>query len=255
MPEKKISFKNNRGQKLAGVLHTPQKKTDRAIIMAHGFGVDRDEYGEFVSAAKEFCGNGFAVLRFDFGGCGESEGKFVDMTIYKEVEDLKSAIKFIRDKGYQRIGILGASTGGLISIIVTSQENINVLVLWNPNVYPKKTFEKYFSSKSTTWKKEIKKGSFILEKRDKRQIIVGKKFWDEAQKINTLPIAPKIKAKTIIIHGDEDTIVNYEDSWELFKKIEGAKIEIIKGADHGFHDKENSRLVTEMSLGWFEEFL
>ena len=240
---------------MAGALHLPKNSTEKAIIMAHGFSADKDEHGEFSSAAAEFCDKGFAVLRFDFAGCGQSGGKSVDMTISREVEDLRSAIKFIRGKGYGRIGLLGCSNGGLVSFIVAAQEDINALVLWCPPTFPKKTFGQYFSSMSKNWKKEIRKGSFVIEKKDKGKLTVGKEFWEEIQKINTLSLAPRIKAKTIIIHGDRDEIVDYRDSWELFKRIEGAKIEIIQGAGHGFHDSGDSRLVTEMSLGWFEEFL
>ena len=250
MSEKKLFFRNTRGQRLAGVLHVPKKKAERAIVMAHGFAYDKDEDGEFITAAREFCEYGFAVLRFDFEGCGESEGDFAS-TISDEVDDLRCAMELMKSKGYKKVGVLAASFGGVIALLASAKEGIDTLVLWNPVIYPAKmsSVESYSKDRG-----KIKKG-IILKKGDRKAAIIKKSFVDDLKKTKPLSIAPKVKSKTIIIQGDADTHVDYRDTWELFKRIEGAKIEIIKGAEHGFHDKENSKLVTEISLGWFQEYL
>ena len=70
--EKKITFQNSRGTKLVGVLHLPDKKTSSAVIISHGFAANKDRT-RLIKLAETLSKNGFAVLRFDFSGCGESE--------------------------------------------------------------------------------------------------------------------------------------------------------------------------------------
>ncbi len=83
----------NKGQKIVGFLHKPNKENSMAIIMCPGFtGVKGEIYCKFYKVAKELCKNGFAVSRFDFRGSGESEGKFENVSIKSQVSDLKAAI-------------------------------------------------------------------------------------------------------------------------------------------------------------------
>ena len=62
----KIFFKNKSGLKLCGIWHFPKIKINKAIILAHGFNVDKDEEGIFPQLAERLKEKGFAVFRFDF---------------------------------------------------------------------------------------------------------------------------------------------------------------------------------------------
>ncbi|OGK09444.1 hypothetical protein A2767_05355 [Candidatus Roizmanbacteria bacterium RIFCSPHIGHO2_01_FULL_35_10] len=94
--EQKIFFKSKDGLKLCGIWHIPNQPTNKAVILAHGLTVDKDEEGIFVELAELLKKKGFAVFRFDFRGHGESEGKSIDTTISGEVADIKSAINFVK---------------------------------------------------------------------------------------------------------------------------------------------------------------
>lgn len=122
----KVTFQNSKGLNLVGIFHFPEKETKSVIIMAHGFTGDKDEWGRFVKTAEEFCKNGFTVFRFDFSASGESDGDSI--TVKQWVDDLKSAINFVKQKGYSNIGLLGLSLGGLCSILAYD-ENIKTRVL------------------------------------------------------------------------------------------------------------------------------
>ena len=74
--EERVSFVSD-GLKLTGVLHTPDWRAGRArrpgFLVLHGFGSNKNS-GVSVAMAKLFAAFGYAALRLDFGGCGESEG-------------------------------------------------------------------------------------------------------------------------------------------------------------------------------------
>jgi putative redox protein len=251
---KKIWFKNSRGQKLVGILHEARK--EKAVIMAHGFKSDKDEDGIFIRAADALCKERFAVLRFDFAGSGESEGKFTEMMLSKEVEDLESAILFMKNQGYKKIGLLGASFGGTVSIL-GHPNGIASMVLWNP-VSKTSSFENYLSNKvNRDWKKEIEKGYLKLysEKRSKSHSI-SKNMILEMEKINFQSESRKIKAPILIIHGENDSYLPFSDSQELLRFLkEPKKLEIIKNAEHGFHDPDSEKIAINLTVNWFKKYL
>jgi len=65
----------------------------------------------------------FSTFRFDFFGHGESAGEFADMTISETVDDVRSAVLFLKSSGYDRMGLVGSSFGGFASILAAGQSN------------------------------------------------------------------------------------------------------------------------------------
>jgi hypothetical protein len=259
MDEKKIKFMN-KNQKIIGVLHIPNIRNPPGILMAHGFSVDKDEHGLFVKTAREFCRNGFMVLRFDFRGSGESGGRFEDIKIGDNVSDLKKAIEFMSKQkiNKQKIGLLGASFGGAISILALNQK-IKALVLWNPTFKIKEVFEDYFKKIiGVDWLDEIEDKGFVLlyKKREKKFFKITKEFWNDMKNKDLNSFARKINCPTLIVHGDKDTIVPLAHSKELFKILKKPKqIKIIEGSEHGFHDQDSSKEAIDLSLKWFVKWL
>ena len=87
--EQRKSFLNQYGEKLWGLLHVPQnRKKSPGLIICHGFCGTKDAK-KFVKLAKMLSKEGVAVLRFDFSGHGDSEGTLEELSIEKEIEDLR----------------------------------------------------------------------------------------------------------------------------------------------------------------------
>ncbi len=144
--ETQVSFLSG-GEQIFGVLHVPEVTPAAGIIMCHGFtGSKSEAHRLFVVAARDFCGHGLAVLRFDFRGSGDSAGEFSDMTIHREIEDAQAAFDFLAarpevDSG--RLGVLGLSLGGCVSACLSGQETrIKALVLWAAVAHPGRVFDR-----------------------------------------------------------------------------------------------------------------
>ena len=90
MKEKKIIVLNKYREKLIGLETIPDIKQNQfpAIILVHGFGLNKEEYGMFTDLSKYFSKNNFIVYRFDFSGCGESEGDYSKTSLTKLKFDL-----------------------------------------------------------------------------------------------------------------------------------------------------------------------
>jgi alpha/beta superfamily hydrolase len=93
--------------------------------MCHGLGGDKVGKGRFLVLLSEMLAKeGIASVRFDFRGCGDSEGEFSSITPNRCLDDVRSVMQWIEDqtmfdltKGF----LFGRSFGGLISILTASQ--------------------------------------------------------------------------------------------------------------------------------------
>jgi hypothetical protein len=121
--EQAISFTSD-GMTLRGVLHVPDgaKEARPAIILCHGFGGSCRGAGH-PELARALEGAGYVVLRFDFRGCGQSDGEKGSVICLEEVADLRHAITFLETQASiapDRIGVIGASLGGSVAMSVAA---------------------------------------------------------------------------------------------------------------------------------------
>jgi len=108
----RIKFDTLGGNTLAGVLHTPDAGNARAYaLFAHCFTCTKNIKAA-VNIAEELCGEGIAVLRFDFTGLGQSEGDFADTHFSSNVQDLLDAAVFLKRDYHAPEILVGHSLGG-----------------------------------------------------------------------------------------------------------------------------------------------
>ncbi len=239
----KISFQNKRGKKLVGILHLPKEKTNLAIIISHGFGANKDR-PPLIRLAETLSKDRFAVLRFDFGGCGESEDS--EITLKNQADDIKSAIYYLRNNGYMRIGLLGESVGGLYSILAYDEE-IKVLVLWSTETKARTSFRE-------DWKQQLDERGFVIYKKDGKEYKFPREYFKERQSMKQEEILTKIKSPVLMIHGQKDHVVPLEHSIEAMQYLsEESKLAIIKDGDHELDDKMDK--VISLSVEWFEKYM
>ena len=239
---------------LVGILAQPEKPTNKVIVLAHGFSVDKEECGIFTKLAKVLTEAGFATFRFDFRYHGESGGSWKDFTVSGEVEDLGLVLDFLKFKRFREIGIVAASFGGPIGILHSAKENPKALCLWNPILDYKSTLLEpitYWGKKNfgKNWS-QIKKDGFLEINKKK----MGKYMYEELKSIDLKKYFGTIKCPVLIIHGDRDTYVPYSDSFKYCKKF-GEKSELftIEGAEHGFHNNKEGEQATEKTLEFFKK--
>ena len=100
MAAERISFQSA-GLKINGYIHKPAGmkpgEARPAFMVLHGFGSNCTS-SNCVLPAEMLCEWGYVALRFDFRGCGESEGKRASTVCLEQVEDTKSAVSFLETR-------------------------------------------------------------------------------------------------------------------------------------------------------------
>ena len=119
--EQKVSFKSD-GLTLAGVVHTPADLapgSERpAFLVLHGFGTGKDGSTPEI-LANMLCDWGYVALRFDFRGCGDSEGEPARVYCLDQVEDVKNAVTWFAEQPFvdgERIAVIGHSFGAAVAV-------------------------------------------------------------------------------------------------------------------------------------------
>jgi len=114
-----ISFTTEDGLTIKGRLFG---SGETAVVFAHMYPNDQRAWWGF---ASEAAGQGYATLTFDFRGYGETGGS-KDIALIDR--DLAAAVRYLRENGYQRVILVGASMGGTAALRVAARDEFEGLV-------------------------------------------------------------------------------------------------------------------------------
>jgi len=114
-----VSFTTEDGLTIKGRLFG---SGETAVVFAHMYPNDQRAWWDF---ASEVAGQGYAALTFDFRGYGETGGS-KDIALIDR--DLAGAVRYLRENGYQRVILVGASMGGTAALKVAARDEFEGLV-------------------------------------------------------------------------------------------------------------------------------
>lgn len=111
-----IAFPGSTGATLSGILHIPEGPARGSVLLAHCFTCSKDLH-TVTRLAGALAAGGYAALRFDFTGLGQSAGSFADSTVSHDVRDLARAATALIERGYGPCAIIGHSLGGAATLL------------------------------------------------------------------------------------------------------------------------------------------
>lgn len=247
MKEMPTAFKSS-GKQLVGMLHIPDKKNPFPIIMCHGFAANK--FGTwsriFVHAARALAKEGYAVLRFDFNGNGDSEGRHEDQTFTSRLKDMDSAVLFLKAAGLRtdKIGLIGHSLGGPAAVIYASKNmTVKCVAAWSP-----------LSDFMDLWypaalREVNEKGFFIID----GYKFTRRMFLDE-KKYGVAKSAAKLKAPLLVVAGEYDSVASPGHVKLLYRAARMPKKLVMVKSDHYFaHEYQVNELI-RATVPWFKKY-
>jgi pimeloyl-ACP methyl ester carboxylesterase len=250
MIEKKVGFRSG-GLMLSGILHLPSKPAKSAIIFANGNPDNYLEHHAPIVAARTFCQNGFAALRFNPRGRWPSKGSFVAYNgVCDQALDIENAIRFIRSKGFKNIGVVGHSMGASAAILAR-KDNLKALVLWEPASI--KVWKKFFLTKKI--QEEVKETGYAVDR--KYGLVTTKNFVGDIVKLKG-GIAHRLSepdlCPVLFISGSGTLLA--PDTKAYFKAAGAPKsLKIIPGATHTFDAYDHEKLLLKYTVDWLKKYL
>jgi uncharacterized protein len=260
--QKAVEIQSN-GLTLRGMLHVPNDIKGKIPVACifHGFtGNKMEPHFIFVKLSRMLEEKGIASVRFDFGGSGESDGDFVDMTISKELVDAKNILDFVKTLDFvdkNKIGVVGLSMGGAVASMLAGDcsNDVAALCLWAPAGVMATLAVEYMNKHITDSTDPLNTGNIgnSPESFDIGGLLLGKGFVEDILKVDIYEKASHYNKNVLILHGDKDPTVPLAAS-EKYLETYGtnAALHIVEGADHTFNTKAWEDEVLDFSLGFLE---
>jgi len=206
------------GFSLNGILHLPIRTNPPIVIGSHGLFANKNSPKQ-IALAKQCNELGIAYFRFDYRGCGKSQGNYTKDTSFEaRCEDLMNAIKTVQSRNDigDRIGLFGSSLGGAVSIETAKSIHADSLV----------TFAAPIRSREL---------SVPLEQSNDVSPVTNnthdiKLIFDISNKLSSIN-------NIMIIHGEHDSVVPLSHAREIYQAVKTPKKLIIQ--DKGDHAMSN----------------
>ncbi len=284
--EERVTFVSD-GLKLSGVLHTPGGREPRerrpAFLVLHGFGSNKAS-GSVTICARTLAEWGYAALRFDMRGCGESEGPPGRTICLEQVEDTKNALTFLATRPEvdpERIGCLGHSFGAAVAVYTAGVDPRVAACIssggWGDG---EKKFRKQHASPEA-WRKF----AAMLEEGRRHRERTGKSIM--VPRFDIVPIPPTLRGNLskgsimefpfevvesmytfranevvgkiaprplLLLHPANDSVTPTEQSLDLFAHAgQPTDLHLMAGVDH-FMFAEGNTLVLNLVRNWLEKY-
>jgi pimeloyl-ACP methyl ester carboxylesterase len=122
---------------LFGLHHSPRSESVGAVLLCSPWGREYQYAHHAVRVlAKRLADRGFDVLRFDYGGTGDSWGETTDGRVSVWLDDIATAAEELRAlSGRHEIHLVGLRLGALLAASAAARgAGFGRLVLWDPLV-------------------------------------------------------------------------------------------------------------------------
>ncbi|MEE8470791.1 MAG: alpha/beta fold hydrolase [Dehalococcoidia bacterium] len=229
---KRISLEVD-GLQLAAQIHMPGGRGPHpTLCICHGVPAGRTpdpSDGGYPLLAERFCGEGFAVLIFNFRGAGESEGNFDILGWTRDLEAATVYLCQLDEVDKSRLSVMGFSGGAMASIYRAAKDRrISSLVSC---ACPARFFDIADFSRIEEFLEHCHRIGIIRDRKFPPSLAGWARGFEKVRPIKWVQsISPR---PILIVHGDCDQTVDPSHAWDLYHKAKAPKdISIIKGGEH-----------------------
>lgn len=201
-------------ERIAAVHH--EAASTEWIVFCHG--LISDKTGSYEGRCRRAAAEGFNAVRFDFRGCGESDGTFVDQTLSSRIEDLAAVVEYFDPASYT---VFGSSFGGKVAFhTATTDDRVDAVVTRAPVTY-NRTFDELRTEVAAA-------GEFQYDTGHR----VDDRFFDDLDQYEFTAVEAALDRPVTIVHGGTDESVAPEHSYRAAERLD-TDVLLLKFADEG----------------------
>lgn len=246
MPQRrKLEFTGSTGETLAALLEIPDQPPVATALFAHCFTCGKD-----IAAAsrisRALVKRGYAVMRFDFTGLGNSDGDFSNTNFSSNVGDLIAAADQLRSDGLAPSLLIGHSLGGtaVLSAAHSVPECEGVVTIGSPG--DAQHVAAQFACDIDTINQHGEADVQLAG----RTFRIKKQFLDDIGQTSVAHIG-KLKASLLVMHSPIDATVNINEAERIYKAAHHPKSFIsLDDADHLLSKAADAEYVADVISAW-----
>jgi len=246
-----VTFENQKGEILSGILDLPTEEPVAYALFAHCFTCSKNLRAAS-NIARALNDERIAVLRFDFTGLGQSEGEFADTNFSSNVGDLLAAVDFL-DRKHGDVSILiGHSLGGTAVLQAAPQVETAVAVVTIGSPAEPAHVARMFGGREASLRErgeaEVELGG--------RPFLVKQQFVDDLRQHDVKGTIGKLHKALLVMHAPLDNIVEIDNAAELFVAAKHPKSFVsLDSADHLLTNDDDSRYAGQVLAAWASRYL
>lgn len=236
------------GIRLVGILERPSAEPGPLVLVLHGFTSAKDR-PHTIAACEAMREAGFATLRFDLYGHGESGGEFRKHTLDKWVSNTLAMIGYAEGLDFvTEIWLSGHSQGGLTAALAAGKEpwRIKGLILRAPAFMIPRC---------------AREGNMLGARFDPDHIpetfptikglTLEAGYVRSAQAVHAEEAIDAFSGPVLLLHGEADDVVPLRDVAAAAERYQHCRLELIPGETHHF-DQAPEQMKT-LIRSWLEQ--
>jgi len=251
MRNHKLTFDNDAGVSLSGILSVPSGPARACALFAHCF-----TCGKHVRAASHIARSlvdaGIAVLRFDFTGLGQSGGDFADTTFSSNVSDLVAAARYLDAEHAAPALLIGHSLGGT-AVLAAAPEIPSARAIATIGAPSEPGHVRHL----------LAEGKDEIERRGEAEIDLGgrpfrirREFLEDLDRHDLPGSVGGLRRALLIMHAPLDAIVGIDNASALFGAAKHPKSFMsLDEADHLLSQEQHARYAGRALAAWASAYL
>lgn len=249
------------GLHLAACLHRPDHATRYSpspiVVCCHGLtGTRVGTAYRMVRLARMLEAQGIACLRFDFRGCGESDGRFEDLTTVTLQDDLRAVVTHLASLDNcdpSRMGIFASSFGAYTAAHISPDiHGLRCLAFLAPVSSAKALIDQDMTPEA--WEFLDRRGWI-----EHHGLKLGKGFFESHAGEDAPAALARARCPTLLFHGirDRQVPIAHSRAFEGALQAEGVdvRLETMDSDDHALRGIALRERILAESLAWFTRFL
>ncbi|MTB52230.1 bifunctional alpha/beta hydrolase/OsmC family protein [Lewinella sp. W8] len=252
MKSTKITFANGRGHQLSARLEVPVNQLPHSFaLFAHCFTCS-SSLAAVRNISRELNMQGYAVLRFDFTGLGNSGGDFVDTNFTTNISDLIAAAEWLTENHQPPSLLVGHSLGGAAVLCAAGQlPSVKAVATIGAPFAPDHVSAHFAESIE-----EIESAGAATVDIGGRPFKIAKQFLDDLEQHRVEEHIKDLDAAILIMHSPQDRTVSIDEAAKLYHAAHHPKSFVsLDGADHLLTDGEDAHYAGQVIAGWSSRYI
>lgn len=253
MPRIKMTFSNDDGLQLAGLLEIPEstQPIQQYAIFAHCFTCGKD-----IAAAsrisRALAQQGIAVLRFDFTGLGNSDGDFANTNFSSNVQDLLSAARALEAEYQAPSLLIGHSLGGAAVLSAARQlESVRAVATIGAPSTAEHVQHLFVESVQA-----IQEQGEATVQIGLRQFQIKQQLLDDLSQHASADSIKQLDKALMIFHSPIDEIVSIDEAAKIYQAARHPKSFVsLDRADHLLSNRQDADYVANVLAAWAGRYL
>jgi putative redox protein len=247
----RFTFANQSGEELAAALELPAGPPRATAVFAHCFTCSKDIIAAS-RVSRALCEEGFAVLRFDFTGLGNSQGDFANTNFSSNVSDLEAASAALAERVAAPSLLVGHSLGGAaVAVAAHRVESVRAVVTIAAPSDPTHVahlFRDQLDAIDAEGAVEVQLAG--------RPFRITRQFVTDLESHNVERALKSFRGALLVMHSPVDETVSIEHARALFDAARHPKSFVaLDGADHLLRDKRDARFVARTIATWATRYV